>query len=570
MKKAIVWLLAASMMVGGGIPALAAEEAVETTVTETVTATIPEVSEMFSNRDREGSYEDYVTVTLADGASRADGAGVTVEGDVITVTGEGTYLFCGTLTNGQIVVNPGEEDKVQLVLAGADITCRGGAALYILEGDKIFLTMAPDTENRLASAGEFVQTDENTVDGAVFAKSDLTMNGTGSLAVDCEAGHGVVAKDDLKLTGGVYTVTAANKGFEANDSFRMADGDVTITAGADGVQVENEEDLSRGYVHIAGGSLTVNSTGDGVSATGVMRIMEGVLNITTTDTVNSSKGLKSDHYIEISGGDITLTTADDGVHTNGDVLISGGTLMIYTADDAVHADSDVNITGGHVEAPYSFEGVEGTNVNISGGYVSVVTTDDGINAGGGADGSGFGGRGSSFEMGGSSSAINISGGEVHVNAEGDGLDANGSIYVTGGAVYVNGPTTSFNGTLDFDAGATVTGGTVVATGPNSWLQNFGAASTQGSILCTFSAYMAPGTEITLTDNATGEVILSYTAEKYFQSVILSDPAIVVGGSYTVTAGEESQTVEMTSLLYGGGGGMGGGKGGDRGGKGGRW
>ena len=570
MKKAIVWLLAAAMMVGGGIPALAAEEAVETTVTETVTATIPEVSEMFSNRDREGSYEDYVTVTLADGASRADGAGVTVEGDVITVTGEGTYLFRGTLTNGQIVVNPGEEDKIQLVLDGADITCRGGAALYILEGDKIFLTMAPDTENRLVSAGEFVQTDENTVDGAVFAKSDLTMNGAGSLTVECETGHGVVAKDDLKLTGGVYTVTAANKGFEANDSFRMADGNVTITAGADGVQVENEEDLSRGYVHIAGGSLTVNSTGDGVSATGVMRIMEGVLNITTTDTVNSSKGLKSDHYIEISGGDITLTTADDGVHTNGDVLISGGTLMIYTADDAVHADSDVNITGGHVEAPYSFEGVEGTNVNISGGYVSVVTTDDGINAGGGADGSGFGGRGSSFEMGGSSSAINISGGEVHVNAEGDGLDANGSIYVTGGAVYVNGPTTSFNGTLDFDAGATVTGGTVVATGPNSWLQNFGAASTQGSILCTFSAYMAPGTEITLADNATGEVILSYTAEKYFQSVILSDPAIVVGGSYTVTAGEESQTVEMTSLLYGGGGGMGGGKGGGRGGKGGRW
>lgn len=570
MKKAIVWLLAAAMTVGAGVPALAAEEAAGTTATETASATIPEVSEMFSNRDREGTYEDYVTVTLADGASAADGAGVTVEGDVITVTGEGTYLFRGTLTNGRIVVNPGEEDKVQLVLDGADITCRGGAALYILEGDKIFLTLAPDTENRLAAAGEFVQSDENTVDGAVFAKSDLTMNGTGSLAVECETGHGVVAKDDLKLTGGVYTVTAANKGFEANDSFRMADGNVTITAGADGIQVENEEDLSRGYVHIAGGSLTVSSTGDGVSATGVMRIMEGVLNITTTDTVNSSKGLKSDHYIEISGGDITLTTADDGVHTNGDVLISGGTLTICTADDAVHADSDVNITGGHVEAPYSFEGLEGTNVNISGGYVSVVTSDDGINAGGGADGSGFGGRGSSFEAGGSSSAINISGGEVHVNAEGDGLDANGSIYVTGGLVCVNGPTASFNGTLDFDAGATVTGGTVVATGPNSWLQNFGAASTQGSILCTFSGSMAPGTEITLTDNATGEVILSYTAEKYFQSVILSDPAIVVGGSYTITAGEESQTIEMTSLLYGGGGGMGGGKGGGRGGKGGRW
>lgn len=562
MKKCFAWLLAASLILIGGIPVLAAEEAVETAAG--VAATIPEVSEMFSDRDLEGDYEEYVTVTLADGASKADGQGVTVERDVITVTGEGTYLFTGSLTNGQIVVNADDSDKVQLVLAGADIACRGNAALYILEADKVFLTLAPDTENRLSAVGEFVRNDENTVDGAVFAKCDLTMNGAGALAVECETGHGVVAKDDLKLTGGVYTISAANKGFEANDSFRMADGKVTITAGADGIQVENEEDLSRGYVHIAGGSIAVNSLGDGISATGVMRILGGTLNITTTDTVNSAKGLKSDHYVEIYGGEMTFVTADDGVHTNGDVLIAGGAVTISSADDAIHADSDVFIAGGYVEAPYSYEGVEGTNVNISGGYVSVVTTDDGINAGGGADGSGFGGRGSSFEQGGSTSAITISGGEVHVNAEGDGLDANGTIHVSGGLVCVNGPASSFNGTLDFDIGATVTGGTVIATGPNSWLQNFGSASTQSSVLVSFSSYMEPGTEITLVDNATGAVVLSYTAEKYFQSVVLSDPAIVVGGSYTVTAGTESQTVEMTGLIYGGGG-MGGG----RGGKGGR-
>lgn len=561
MKKTIAAILAVTML--GAAPVLAAEEA----VTETAAATIPEVSEMFTNRDLEGTYEDYVTVTLADGASAADGAGVTVEGDVITITQEGTFLLAGSLSNGQIVIVPGEEDKVQIVLAGADITCQGGAALYILEGDKIFLTLAPDTENRLASAGEFVQSDENTVDGAIFAKSDLTMNGEGTLTVECEAGHGVVAKDDLKLTGGVYTVVAANKGLEANDSFRMADGELSITAGADGIQVENEEDLTRGYIHIAGGKLTVESVGDGVSATGVLRVIGGEMNIATTDTVDSAKGLKSDSRIEIARGAISVVTADDGIHTNGDTLISGGDITIYSGDDGVHSDSTTEITGGSVVIPASYEGIEGSNVLISGGYVSLVATDDGVNAGGGADGSGFGGRGSSFASGGSTHLVTISGGEIHVNAEGDGLDANGAIYVTGGEVYVNGPSTSFNGTLDFDAGATVMGGTVVATGPNSWLQNFGTASTQGSILCVFSQSMAAGTEIILEDNATGEVILSYTAEKYFQSVILSAPEIVAGGSYTVTAGSESQAIEMTSLLYSSGGGMGGG---GRGGKGGRW
>lgn len=45
-----------------------------------------------------------------------------LEGSTITITAEGVYLLSGTLTDGQIVVNAGETDKVQLVLKGADIT----------------------------------------------------------------------------------------------------------------------------------------------------------------------------------------------------------------------------------------------------------------------------------------------------------------------------------------------------------------------------------------------------------------------------------------------------------------
>lgn len=539
------------------------------TIEVTTLSAVPVASEMFTERDLEGTYEEYVTVTLADGASKADGAGVTVREDTVTITQEGTYLLTGKLTDGQIVVEPEEDAKVQLVLAGADITCAGSAALYIREGDKIFLTLAPGTQNKLASAGEFVQTDDNTVDGAIFAKSDLTMNGGGSLTVECETGHGVVAKDDLKVTGGTYVITAAAKGLEANDSFRMAAGDVTIVSGADGIQVENE-DTAKGYIYIGGGSLSVQAGGDGVSATGTLLVAGGALELVTGDETTaddaSAKGLKSDVEIFITGGDVTVQSVDDAVHTNGDVTISGmANLLLHSGDDAVHADNTVTVSGGTVSAPVCFEGLEGTNVNISGGYVSVVTSDDGLNAGGGVDGSGYGGRsGGSFE-GSGSAAITISGGEVHVNARGDGLDSNGSLYITGGTVYVNGPEESMNGTLDFDGTASITGGILVATGPDSWLQNFGQESTQGSILCSFGGSYGEGTVITLVDNATGETLVSYTAEKGFRSVILSTPELAVGGSYTVTAGDESQTVELTSLLYGGGGGMGGG----RGGKGGR-
>lgn len=561
MKKIIALLLTLVFAAGfAAVPAMAAAETVGTTAVEAsaaaAAATIPEASEMFTERDKDPGYDEYVTIALADGASAADGNGVAVDGDVITVTQEGTYVFTGILSDGQIVVDIPEEDKVQIVLAGAHITRTGSAALYILEGDKIFITLAEGTENTLASTGEFVQTDDNTVDGAVFAKSDITLNGTGAALITCETGHGVVAKDDLKITGGAWTVDAYAKGLEANDSLRMAGGDVTVTSGADGVQVENE-DLTRGYVYVEGGTLTVDSVGDCVSATGVLSVQGGTMMLTATGTVDSAKGLKSDSRIEIAGGDMTLYTTDDAIHTNGDVIIAGGDMILYTGDDAVHADNNVEVTGGSIMAPASFEGLEGTNVTISGGYVSVVSTDDGINAGGGVDGSGFGGRSGSFEVGGSA-AITVSGGEVHVSAEGDGLDSNGSLYITGGQVYVNGPSTSFNGTLDCDGAAVITGGVVVTTGPSSWLTNFGTNSTQGSILCTFTGYYGAGTEITLVDNTTGEVILRYTAEKYFQSVILSTPELVVGGSYTVTAGEESQAIDMTSLQYGGGmGGMGG-------------
>lgn len=567
MKKWISCLLVPVLLAGLWLcPAYATAE-IAAADASVGTATMPEVSEMFTNRDRKGDYEDYVTVTLKDGGSEADGSGVTVDGDVITVNREGTYLFTGTLTDGQIVVTAGDEDKVQLVLADAHITRTGGAAVYLLEGDKVFLTLAEGTENSLASVGEFVQTDDNTVDGAVFAKCDITLNGAGSAVITCETGHGVVAKDDLKVTGGNWTVDAASKGMEANDSFRMAGGEISITSGADGVQVENEEDLSRGYVYIENGVLNVESVGDGVSATGILHVAGGSLNISTSDTVNSAKGLKSDSRLEVAGGTIAVIAADDGLHTNGDTQITGGDITIYSYDDGIHSDGTTEIAGGSVSVPGSYEGIEGLRVLISGGYVSVVTTDDGINAGGGADGSGFGGRGSSFGQTSDCYAL-ISGGEVHVNAGGDGLDANGALYITGGEVYVNGPAYTGNGALDYDRGAYVTGGYVVCTGPSSWLTGFASGSTQGSIATALSAAYDKGTEITLTDNATGEVIISYTAVKYFQAVIVSSPKLVVGGSYTLAVGSETQNIEMTALQYSVAG-MGG-KGGGRGGRGGRW
>jgi hypothetical protein len=199
------------------------------------------------------------------------------------------------------------------------------------------------------------------------------------------------------------------------------------------------------------------------------------------------------------------------------------------------------------------------------GTVSVVSSDDGFNASLGKSASQGNG------MSGDSSTLVITGGEITVDADGDGLDSNGTITVSGGTVYVEGPTNSGNGALDFGSTGTISGGTLIAVGSTGMDVNFGTDSTQGSILYDLDSVQQAGTAVTLTD-ASGSVLASYTPQKEFQSVVVSAAGIEKGGTYTLTVGTATYSIEMTDIIYGtgnemGGGGMGGGSmgGGDMGG-----
>ena len=86
--------------------------------------------------------------------------------------------------------------------------------------------------------------------------------------------------------------------------------------------------------------------------------------------------------------------------------------------------------------------------------------------------------------------------------------------------------------------------------------NFGDSSTQGSILVSVADCQA-GDEVWLTDSQ-GNVLLSYTAESSFNSVVISCPQLKLGETYTVTAGGNTTRITLDSLIYGSGfGGFGG-------------
>lgn len=466
-------------------------ETATSSVTITDTALSAADSELFTERDLDPSYDDStaVHITLADNQSKADSSNsVTVDGNTITITDEGVYVLSGTLTEGQIIVEAQDTDKVQLVLNGVSISSTSTAAIYVKEADKVFITTVKGTDNKLSESGEYVADGETNIDAVIFSKSDVTLCGEGSLTVTSQNGNGITSKDDLKMTLGTYTITVSGKGLEANDSIRIADGTYNITSDDD--------------------------------------------------------ALHSNDYTTIIGGCFTISSGDDGIHSDGVTTISGGTINIEK----------------------SYEGIEGQQIIIEGGDIKLNASDDGLNAAGGNDQSGYGNRQDTFAAD-VNAIIEISGGTLYVNAEGDGIDSNGSLSITGGTITVDGPTNSGNGALDYNGTASISGGILIAAGASGMAINFSEA-TQGTMMVNFSQSQNGG-EITVKDSS-GNTVLSFTASKAFNSVVVSSPDLQKGETYTISAGSESQEVTLDDYIYGTGSGMGmgGGMQGGRGGMGG--
>lgn len=494
------------------------------------------------------------SISLKDGASGFSGSGVSIDGDTITITAEGSYTFTGSLTDGQILIDA-EDCNVAMNLNNASISSKSSAALYVIRAKNVYLSTEENTVNRLSTEGEFVQTDGNSVDAAIFFKADLFLTGSGELQVNCAYGHGIVSKDDLEISSGTYAVSASSKGIYGKDSVEIFSGTISIQAGTDGIASENTEDTEKGTITIAGGSISMDCGRDGIDASGKILIEDGSFAISTSgsDRNESYKGIKSNADITINGGTFQIDSSDDSLHAGGSVCINGGGLVLSSGDDGIHADAGLTVTGGSIDIQKSYEGLEALNIEISGGEIRVISSDDGFNAAGGSDSSERFGMFSRDSFSSSEGAsLTISGGTIRINAEGDGLDSNGSLLISGGATYVSGPTNSGNGALDYGSSGSVTGGTVIAVGMAGMEQNFDSSSTQGTILYTCSSVQPAGSEIKLTDSK-GNVLASYAPEKNYQTVIISAPGISGDGVYMLTAGTESAQIEMDGLIYGSGG-----------------
>lgn len=607
MKKYLAVLMAALLVMLAGCNSGNGTTEQTTKASSLNAISADEIDTAVSKSDQDATFNESsaTKITLAGASASISGKGTSQKDGVITIQQGGAYVVSGTLEDGQLIVDAADTEKVQIVLKGASIYCSSHAALFIKRADKVFLTLAEGTENTLGSGGPYaLGDDDSNVDGTIFSRADLTMNGSGSLAVNAAYKHAVVSKDDLIVTGGQYTIKAENGGgLYGKDCVKITGGTFTIQTGTDGIQASNAEKEGKGYVYISGGTFNLTAGTDGIQAETVLRIDGGTFQITSgggsanastdksgndapgwgmwgpggrkedaqqtaadsTDTSDSAKGLKAGASLSLRGGTFSIDSSDDSVHSNGTVAITGGTLSLQSGDDGVHADDALLIEGGTITISQSYEGLEGLNVTIHGGKIQVVASDDGINSAGGSDTADQGRPGQNhFSVSEDSEIfIKITGGTVSVDAGGDGLDSNGNLFMEGGTVYVSGSADNGNGALDYEGAAAITGGTIVAAGMSGMAQGFSDSSTQYSILNNFSTTLSSGEAITLKDSS-GKMIASYTPLKAYNSVVVSSPELKKGETYTLSAGSQSESLTLASVVTSNGsGGMGGGRGGQQ-------
>jgi len=359
--------------------------------TATTTSTSESDDSIFTDRDleQEADLTDATYLTVADGED-------------ISITEEGVYVISGEASEVTITVDA-DEAKVQIVLDGVTITNTDAPAIYVVSADKVFVTTTEGSENKLEVTGTYVADGDTNLDAVIFSKDDLTLNGKGSLTLVSAAGNGISAKDELKITGGTYDITASEDAIEANESISICDGTFTITAGKDAIHSEYSDDNTVGSIYISGGSFTIQAGDDGIQGTTTVTIDGGTFDITGVEAIEGT-------YITINDGTIKISASDDGINATSkstayDVVveINGGDISIEMGSgdtDAVDANGSIYVNGGTIDITatsafdYDMTGeLNGGTVTVNGEEITEMTNSMmGGGMGGTMPGSGNGGE----------------------------------------------------------------------------------------------------------------------------------------------------------------------------------
>lgn len=297
----------------------------------------------------EGDSAD-VTVTYVSGTQGA----WRLEGNILTFTAVGedsVYSVSGTL-KGNIVIDAGDEHKLDLELCGFSLVSDTVNPITVLSGSEVAIKAKKDTQNYIYDKRSAIDsTDETLYSGAIHSEVDLEIGGKGELSIVSENNNGIHTKDDLQVKNLTLTVACVDNALKGNDSVEIESGTLTLIAsGGDGIKTSNSDISSkgnqRGIVTITGGTHTIYAACDGIDAAYDV-IIEGDA---TTLTIYTDK------YSNYSTQVVT-TSAEKYYISSADTALICSVLHYNTADSATKWVS-AQAEGAGI---YSFPRLEGYN-----------------------------------------------------------------------------------------------------------------------------------------------------------------------------------------------------------------
>lgn len=510
-----------------------------------------------TDNDEDESWKDNkVSVDMSTLSVSGDGA--SASDNTLTISKGGVYTLSGKNSDASIVIST--DDKVKLKLNGVNITSSGTPVIYVENADKLYIDTEDGTDNSLVS---------NAADtAAIRSKDNLKIKGGGTLNIT-SADNGIKCSDNLKIEGGNINIDAKADGINVNDTFEMTDGNLKITAVGDGIDSSSIANISGGTIDITTNGTPTETSQTEQSSDEQNRPKTPFGESSSVEFETSSKGIKADWMIKLSGGKINVNSADHAIHCTSDIEIDGANLTLasqYKKGISAHGRITIDGTDTSIDVTKSTEGIEGkTKLTINDGNIKINSTDDGLNAGTSTEmqppQGGFGGeRGQKdrrqpqngqqppqdeqqppqggFSEQNNKDVIIINGGNIEVTGRDDAIDVNGNLVINGGTIKLANPVGTVTGpfaALDADGNITIAdGATLIAAVSGAQANSLGI--TQNSIIGYAESELAAGTTVSLKDD-NGDTIISYAPQEKFSAVYITSPSIEIGKNYTLEIGD---------------------------------
>ena len=387
-----------------------------------------------------GNIAPYVTATVS-------GAHVSVDqsSEVDDSVGEITYTLSGSSSDGEFYMTGSYKATVEL--NGLTLTNQmpvySGAALCIMDGKRVELSVKSGTENTLTDAASGSQK------AALYCKGHLELKGKGTLNVYGKLEHAIKSAEYMQLKNCTVNVLQAVKdGISCDEYFLMESGVLNVSGvGDDGIQCDvdgttntgettNHEDEDSGNIYLMGGTLNLTTTAAGakcLKADSTLVVDMAVLTINATGSVDTSDssdpsyvaGISAGKFVQ-NGGSVTMTikgTSGRGIKAN-DVETNGGELTINNSAAPTTISSDVKGAKG-IKALNIALNAGTINISMSGNASKAIRCGDGTQSSTGGGGGGWGGPGGGWPgggggMGGGSKWTNVTGSYTQGKADGSG------------------------------------------------------------------------------------------------------------------------------------------------------